>query len=316
MDAKKAKILYQIQNGENLTKSDVKRTTGYSMSTVLKYVDELAKEGLINCGQKKVKSGKIPAELNVNASAYVLGLGCYKGKIYGARSTLNGSVNQFTEIKGSSEKDVINVLEKLKTEEAPVALGFIGELSDESLRSLGKVARCPITRGDIAYGLACFYRFYNVKSNVDIAVVYVDDKLRVLKSGDSLTYYQVESLFSPIMNSKKGRLTYEEVLAENNVKERLETRFSSTFKDMESAFDNDVFLYRERLELATAELVGLADKLIKPAVTVIGGSYLKEDVISKATAYRPFSKLIFAGNVEDAVGAIATSIALSELYCY
>jgi|GEM_PF-3622877 len=318
MDIKKAKILYQIKSHENMTKLDVRKNTGYSMSTVIKNVDELSRDGLILCGQKKVKSGKIPAEINLSPAAYVLGIGYYKNKLYGVRAMLNGSVKSFYEepCDNFEQKKIIEVSKKLSLQKPPVMIGLICEESDLDVNKIEKELNCKIVRGDLAYGLACFYRFYNLKSNVDLAIVYVDDKIRVLKSGERINYYEVGSLFSPIMNSKKGRLTYAEVLQENNVLERLKSKYSSSFAEMETAFDNEVFFYKERLLMGLAELVTLIDKMLKPSVTVIGGSYVGNEIISKTTANSPYSKLVYAGNVQDAIGAIAASMTFGELYYY
>ena len=311
----KGKILYQIQCHPNATKLDVRKNTGYSMSTVLKYVDELKEDGLIICGEKSVKSGRTPAQIKIDPEAYVLGVGYYDGKIYGARCDLNGNAKHFLEYESRrSDQAIVEAIKKLKLQRAPAAVGFIGEA--DSLEWIEKESDTKLSRGDLSYGLSCFYRFYDLKSEVDIAVIYIDDKIRVVKNGEKLTYYEVGSLFSPIMNTTKGRLSYKEVLPKSVVKERLNQRYSADFSDLEAAFDNDLSLYRERLEFAAAELINLIDKLVKPSVTIIGGSYLSDGVISKAASGSPYSKLIFAGNVKDAVGAIAASIALNELYAF
>lgn len=315
MDRKKAKILYQIQSHSDMTKLDVRLNTGYSMSTVLKYVEELKNEGLIICGEKNVKSGRTPAEINVDPESYVIGVGYYKGKIYGVRSDLKGNAKHFIEYEcDRSDSEFAKVILKLKLSRPPAAVGLIGELDSSS--EVEKATEVKITKGDLSFGLACFYRFYKLKSAVDIAVVYIDDKIRVLKSGDNLTYYEVGTLFSPIMNTLKGRLSYKEVLTESVVKERLNCKYAAGLADMESAFDNDLSVYRDRLEYAAAELINVVDKLVKPAVTVVGGSYLSESILGKTTACSPYSQIVYAGNVTDAVGAIAASIALDELFAY
>lgn len=313
MDKKQAKILYTINQNSNLTKLDIKNKTGYSMSTVLSCVKKLEEEELITCGVRKTKGGKAPSVINSSLCAYVLGVGYSDGTLRGVRLDLNGNVEDLKEWKTEESKENIEkVLADLKKAYPPVAIGVITEKLDYEYRE-NKLSDVKRKAGTLAEGVACFYRFFSVKNNLDIAILYIDNDITLMKSGEKNSYYNINSLFSPIINTTKGRLTYNEVLSKEQVKNRLKNKFQISLDNFENCEDSEVIAYRNRLNLTVNELITLADKLLLTKIIIIGG-YLPENAVkSNANAQ---DKVFYAGDVKDAVAHCAGAMALESLYYY
>lgn len=313
MDKKQAKILYTINQNSNLTKLDIKNKTGFSMSTVLSCVKKLEEQDLITCGVRKAKGGKAPSVINSSVCAYVLGVGYSNGMLRGVRLDLNGNVEDVKEIKTSETKENIDHLFlELKKEYPPVAMGVITENLDYEYEE-NKLSVFKRKAGTLAEGIACFYRFFSVKNNLDIAILYIDNDITLMKSGETNSYYNINSLFSPIINPTKGRLTYSEVLSKDQVKTRLKDKFKLSLDNFEECEDSEVIAYRNRLNLTVNELVNLADKLLLTKIIIVGG-YLPENAVK--TTENTQSHIYYAGDVKDAVAHCAGAMALESLYYY
>lgn len=313
MDKKQAKILYTINQNSNLTKLDIKNKTGFSMSTVLNCVKKLEEQELITCGVRKAKGGKAPSVINSSLYAYVLGVGYSNGILRGVRFDLDGNVEEVKEKKVVETKENIDeILNEMKKEYPPVAVGVITESIDYEYEE-NKFSDFKRKSGTLAEGLACFYRFFSVKNNLDMAIIYIDNDITLMKSGETTSYYNINSLFSPILNATKGRLTYKEVLAKNEVKDRLKQKFKITIDKLEESEDSGVIAYRNRLNLTVNELVNLTDKLLLTKIIIIGG-YLPENTMR--TDANIHSKVFYAGDVKDAVAHCAGAMALESLYYY
>lgn len=313
MDKKQAKILYTINQNSNLTKLDIKNKTGFSMSTVLNCVKKLEEQDLITCGVRKAKGGKAPSVINSSLFAYVLGVGYSNGVLRGVRLDLNGNVEELKEIKTDETKENIdNMFYELEKAYPPVAKGVITEKLDYEYEE-NKLSDIKRKAGTLSEGIACFYRFFSLKNNLDIAILYFDNEITLMKSGETCCYYNIDSLFSPLLNATKGRLTYGEVLAKNQVNERLKNKFKISLDKFEESDDSEVIAYRNRLNLTVNELVNLTDKLLLAKIIIIGG-YLPENAVR--TAENTQSRIFYAGDVKDAVAHCAGAMALESLYYY
>lgn len=313
MDKKQAKILYTINQNSNLTKLDIKNKTGFSMSTVLNCVKKLEEQDLITCGVRKAKGGKAPSVINSSLCAYVLGVGYSNGVLRGVRLDLNGNVEDVKEkVTSETKENIDNLFFELQKAYPPVAMGVITENLDYEYEE-NKLSEIKRKAGTLVEGIACFYRFFTVKNNLDIAILYIDNDITLMKAGETNSYYNINSLFSPIINPSKGRLTYGEVLSKNQVKNRLKDKFSLSLDNFEECEDSEVIAYRNRLNLTVNELVNLADKLLLTKIIIIGG-YLPENAVK--TRENTQSRIFYAGDVKDAVAHCAGAMALESLYYY
>lgn len=313
MDKKQAKILYTINQNSNLTKLDIKNKTGFSMSTVLSSVKKLEEHDLITCGVRKAKGGKAPSVINSSVSAYVLGVGYADGILRGVRLDLNGNVEDVKEWETNETKENIDkIFDELKKSYPPVAVGVITENLDYEYEE-NKLCDGKRKAGTLTEGIACFYRFFSVKNNLDIAILYIDNEITLMKSGETTSYYNINSLFSPIINPSKGRLTYNEVLSKKQVENRLKNKFRLSLAGFKESEDSEVVAYRNRLNLTVNELVSLTDKLLLTKIIIIGG-YLPENAVKSAESSG--ARIFYAGDVKDAVGHCAGAMALESLYYY
>lgn len=313
MDKKQAKILYTINQNSNLTKLDIKNKTGFSMSTVLSSVKKLEEHELITCGVRKAKGGKAPSVINSSLLAYVLGVGYSNGILRGVRLDLKGNIEDVKEWEvGETKENIDKIFAELEKAYPPVAVGVITENLDYEYEE-NKLSERKRKAGTLTEGIACFYRFFSVKNNLDIAILYIDNEITLMKSGETNSYYNVSSLFSPIINPTKGRLTYSEVLSRSQVENRLKTKFKLSLASFKESEDSDVVAYRNRLNLTVNELISLTDKLLLTKVIVIGG-YLPENAVKSAE--NSGARIFYAGDAKDAVGHCAAAMALESLYYY
>ena len=74
--AKRNHIFNIIANGSNVSKIDIKRLSGYSMTSVISIIDELSKQSLITVNESGVSSGGRPPQMiNVNPDGgYIIGV--------------------------------------------------------------------------------------------------------------------------------------------------------------------------------------------------------------------------------------------------
>lgn len=314
MDKKLAKVLCTINQNTNLSKLDIKTKTGFSMTTVLNCVDKLQKYGLITCGTKDVKGGKAPAMINSSLCAYVVGLGYSDGYLRATRTDLKGNVEyicekQIDETKESYDKTFLEI----KKDYPPVAVGVISENIEYPY--IGEcVEKQSRLSGDMCEGLSSFYRYYSLKNNSETVVIYIDDKISILKSDEKSEHIDVNDLYSPIIRSDKGRLSYGEVLSKSEVGKRLKERYSASIDDLADSNDENIIAYRNRINLAVRDLVCMIDKLLNPKSIVIGG-YLPENAL-KISEEETKATIFLAGDTSAAVGYLASAIALDELYYY
>lgn len=314
MDKKLAKVLYTINQNTNLTKLDIKTKTGFSMTTVLSCVEKLQKYGLITCGTKTVKSGKAPSMINSSLCAYVVGLGYSDGYLRATRTDLKGNVEYVCEKQTDETKENYDeTFSEIKKDYPPVAVGVISENIDYSYigECIDKKKRLS---GDMCEGLSSFYRYYSLKNNSESVVIYVDERISILKSDEKSEYIDVNNLYSPIIQSDKGRLTYGEVLSKREVQKKLKEKYSASLDDLSTSADERIIAYRNRINLAVRDLVNTVDKLLNPKSIVIGG-YLPENAL-KISDGETRCPLFLAGNTSTTVGYLASAIALDELYYY
>lgn len=319
MDKKKAKILYVIKENKNLTKLDIKNKTGFSMTTVLNAVKKLENEGVITCGTRKtILGGKMPSVINLNNKVNVLGLGYSNGTLQATVLNLSGNIIDFSEEKLPENQDNLNkLLTRLTKKYSPVATGIITQNIDYEYCS-DSLDNCKKKSSKLPEGLSCFYRFFNIHTNTNMVVLYIDDEISLMKSGETSMYCDISNLISPIINLSKGRLTYNDVLSKKVVEKNLKEKFHldiSQLKNLDDFVDNDsLFSYINRLNLALIELVTTIDKLINPEYVIIGG-YLPQTVTNFKNA-RLNCKLLFAGDVSSVIGHCAVALALNSLYYY
>lgn len=314
MDKKQAKILYTIKQNTNLTKLDIKNKTGFSMTTVLSSVKKLQALGLITCGQREVKGGKAPSIINTSMTAYVVGVGYSKGVLRALTADLSGCVLEITERNvNETEENISAIIKEISKGFPPSAIGVITENIDYKYCE-NKQNKNVRDAGDIAEGIANFYRFYSLKSNSLIVVIHLDKKITVLKSGEKNEYVDINNLYSPLINSIKGRLTYQEVLSKDEVLSKLNSKYSVDIEALVNTTNQELIAYRNRLNLTIQELLRTVDRLLNPEIIVIGGYLPIDSIIIDNSEIK--GRIFYAGDVTTATAHLASAIALNSLYYY
>lgn len=105
------RILNIIRNHENISRSEVKNLSKYGMSTVLKGIDELLKQGLIiEAGIGESQGGRKPIWLAVNPDGgYFIGIEFYARRIFSVVLNLTGEkiYRNKTDIEPDSDSTAI-----------------------------------------------------------------------------------------------------------------------------------------------------------------------------------------------------------------
>ncbi|HCU56185.1 MAG TPA: hypothetical protein DIC18_02485 [Clostridiales bacterium] len=163
INTKKGRVLYTVAAGENLTKAEIKQSTGLSMTTVITCVDALVKEGLITLELQKVKGGGKPhSMINVCEGKCVYGISYKSGVLTALSIGLKGEIKrehtQETKEGELPSEQVYSLTQKLIKEGEPplaiaLAFNFEGreEVAERLERSTGAKVLLITNTAAIAY---------------------------------------------------------------------------------------------------------------------------------------------------------------------
>ncbi|MDO4273001.1 MAG: ROK family protein [Eubacteriales bacterium] len=160
------KMLSVIRSSEDISRNDVKKITGYSMTTVLSTVDEMIHDGLIyeeSCNDARV--GRRPVWLRINPEGgYFIGVGFNRSSIYCVTLDFTGKLiydrGQDIEKGHKSAHKVISLIKEMIHE----AVEFLG---DKSEKVVGIGLGVP-GYSDVNAGLAISYSHIRGWSNIPI----------------------------------------------------------------------------------------------------------------------------------------------------
>ncbi len=285
---KAAHILCATARLKEACKIELRRQTGYSMTTINSTVSSLAERGMLAISEKKSGTGSKKSVITINPKAVVVGISFYRMKISARIMTLDGEVihsdEKCLEALHCDIADAITAMIErlLKGEYNLVAIGVSISLQDNS--SLAKVLALrfgvPVHMGDSVAALAMYYRYRVKKKNTNIAVLLLAKHIRCANVGEWSEALELGNLLSPIISAQKGRLIYDEVLSAEAVKQRMYSKYNRTESAFEAAvISGDVASYAKQLQYALGELILLIDKTVKASALIVAGEYVTKPLV-------------------------------------
>ncbi len=211
MDEKIGKILEIITNRKDSTKLDIKKLSGYSMTTVLKAVDRLAEEGFITCDIRKVKSGKPPSVINVNQKGFIVIVENGNNQCSIRLATLGGNI-LFQKVfdKSISQELLADISKHFENE--PL---FVYILSEQSVT----VKDCNDFNCEIhieKYWHAMGRVIKNKLNKNSVALLSIGESINYTYIDNNSFSLDIGKLVTSILHIEKGRLSVENVLAYQN----------------------------------------------------------------------------------------------------
>ncbi|MDC7289647.1 ROK family protein [Blautia schinkii] len=167
------KMLSVIRSNEDISRNDVKKITGYSMTTVLSTVDEMIQDGLVyeeSCSDARV--GRRPVWLRINPDGgYFIGVGFNRNSIYCVVLDFTGKLLY------DKGQDIDN-----EHKDADKAIALIKQMIYEALDFLGEKRARVVGIGlgvpgysDVNEGIAISYSHLRGWSNIPIQKLMQDE---------------------------------------------------------------------------------------------------------------------------------------------
>lgn len=233
MNEKTGKILEIIAKSKNLTKLDIKNASGYSMTTVLKNVEMLEKEGYISCHTRAVKSGKPPSVINVTEDGVIVIVDEYGSQCSITFSSLKGKILYRAPLyKPFSSSDILSTIKEYSTKK-PLLLYILSDKATKENKDF-KTLGCEFIIEEYLTATLRFFREMLGQNN--LSVITLGEKILYANSLNRERIIDIGTLPTSIINENKGRLSVKDVLSYNsytaNNKKSKDKCFAVALKDI------------------------------------------------------------------------------------
>ena len=319
IEAKVGQVLFVVSQGRDMTKLEIKKESGLSMSTVLSAVDDLRKEGLLTLETKKSANGGKPhSVINIARNKAVYGVSYKARTLTAAALGLSGEVllsreRYVSDPALSPTRYVEEILTDLRRAAPPpiaIALAVNSAETAALAESLAKKydARTFPTGNVAALAYHCLWR----TGETPLAVLGIGNRIKCASLRESCLVTEVGGLRCPVATTRSGN-AYERILALSTVEERLRAaRYRGVY-----ALDGDrlresmeIGEYARTLARAIASLAEEAYAFLAPRRLFLYGDYLTDGFFERvrSESRAPVERLR-AEKEDFAVGAALLALA-------
>ena len=278
----RAKVLFAVALGKDLTKSEIKQTTALSMSTVISAVDALVADGLLTFAEEKgAHGGKPRSVINLTPDPCVYGVSYKAGELTAVVLDPAGEKRYLRRASvarsARPEKALLTLLAELRRQtEIPraVVLALRCEDPDPLAQAVeGAIGVPPIFLTTTA---ALAYKAYMEHAELPLAVIGVgkDVKCACLEK-EGCRYVQLGNLPSAPVFTQEG--TYRSLLCAPCVQEALERGEYHDlyfFRKGSLSQPKDLGEYSAALALALSSAASLVWQTLLPRRVLLFGEYL------------------------------------------
>ena len=320
IEAKVGRVLFVVSQGKDMTKLEIKKESGLSMSTVLSAVNDLREEGLLTLETKKCASGGKPhSVINIVRDKAVYGVSYKSRTLSAAALSLSGeklvSRERYVSDPAISPARYVEeiLMDLCHSAPAPIAIALaVNSAETQALsESLAKKyrARCFPT-GNVA---ALAYRCLWETGETPLAVLGIGNRIKCAYLSEGCRVAEAGGLRCPVATTRSGN-TYERILALSTVEERLRlARYRGVYAVEGDRLRESLELgeYARTLARTIASLAEEAHAFLAPRRLFLYGDYLTEGFFERvrSESRAPIERLR-AEKEDFAVGA--AFLALTE----
>ena len=278
------KVLCCIAAGKDMTKLDIRRGTGLSMTTVISSVEALTKRGLVTFEEVKgARGGKMRSVINVQETRRAYGVSYKSGVLTAVAVDLRGEMREVTVEEppdGISPLGrvfaIVNTLRKKAPPPIAVALSLNCAGKEEVLTELGERYRVPTVSLTNTEAAACLGLWRGAPAPV--AALGLGSRVKCALAGaECRRVTEVGALPSPALMAGEG--SYASALSAQAVEETLRTsRYHGKYRLERGRITEvrDLADYSAALALTLSSLVSTVDLLLSPSRILLFGDYLTE----------------------------------------
>ncbi len=320
IEPKVGRVLFAVSQGRDMTKLDIKKETGLSMSTVLSAVEDLRKRGLLTLETKKSANGGKPhSAINIAGDKAVYGVSYKARTLIASALTLSGERIASRETYVSDPacsplryvEEILRGLEKSAPPPVAIALAVNSLETTELAASLAKKydALCFPT-GNVA---ALAYRSLWETGESPLVVLGIGNRIKCAYLAETCRVTEPGVLRCPVATTRGGN-AYERILSLSTVEERLRTaRYRGVYAVEGDRLRESMELgeYARSLARSIASLAEETYSFLAPRRLFLYGDYLTEGFFDRvrSESRAPLERL--SAEKEDfAVGAAL--LALTE----